>query len=136
VTVAAWLFAVEGVILAGIGAFFLFLRPALLPEDLQFLGQTLRDVDHVEPQLRRWLRRVFIALGGHALAAGGLTVYIAVTGVRDGHTAAVVVLAAAGAASIGVMTAVNFTLRSHFRWMLLATAGLWAAAIAAAAWSS
>ena len=32
---AAWLFGIGGAVLVGIGAFFLFARPALLPEDLR-----------------------------------------------------------------------------------------------------
>ena len=131
-TAAAWLFSAAGVILAAIGVFFIFVRPPLLAEDLRFLGRPSHEIDEFMPQLRRWLRQVFTVLGGHALATGGLTVFIAVTGVRDGEPAAVVVLAAAGAASMGLMTVVNFTIRSDFRWMLLAVAGLWVAAVAAA----
>ena len=54
-TVAAWLFGAGGVLLAGIGAFF----------------------EQLLPQLRRWLRRVFVVLGGHTLTAGGLTIWVA-----------------------------------------------------------
>ena len=68
--------------------------------------------------------------GGQAFAAGGLSVFVAVTDIRQGGKAAVVALALAGAASIGVMAAVNFAIRSDFRWMLLGVAVLWAAAIA------
>jgi hypothetical protein len=132
VTIAAWMFGTAGVILAGIGAFFLFARPPLLPEDLRFLGRTISEINEFAPQLQRWLRHVFMAMGGHAVAAGVLTVYVAATGVRDGHTAAVVALAIAGVASIGLMAAVNFAIRSHFRWMLLAVAALWAIATAVA----
>jgi hypothetical protein len=132
VTAAAWLFGAGGVSLAGIGLFFVFLRPSLLAEDLRFLGRSSSEIDGFMPQLRRWLRRVFTVLGGHALAAGGLTVFVAATSVHEGHPAAVAVLASAGAASIGLMAAVNFTIRSKFRWALLAVAGLWVAATAAA----
>lgn len=131
-TGAAWLFGIAGLVLAGIGGYFVFLRPPLLPEDLRFLGRTIREIDEFMPQLRRWLRYVFVVLGGHAVAAGGLTVFVAATGVRDGNTGAVIALAFAGAASTGLMTAVNFTLRSDFRWVLLAVSGLSAAATAAA----
>jgi len=133
-TAAAWLFGVGGVILAGIGVFFIVLRPALLAEDLRFLGRSSSEIEQALPRLRRWLRRVFTVLGGHALAAGGLTVYVAATGVRDGRPAAVAALAVAGAASIGLMAAVNVRLRSAFRWLLLGVAGLWVAATVAAMW--
>lgn len=72
-TVAARLFAVGGVVLACIGAFFVLVRPPLLAEDLRFLGRSSIEMDELVPQLRTWLRRVFIVLGGHAFAAGGLT---------------------------------------------------------------
>ena len=134
VTASAWLFGAAGTSLAGIGVFFVFLRSSLLPEDLRFLGRGSSEIDEFMPQLRRWLRRVFTVLGGHALAAGGLTVFVAATEVRDGHPAAVVALAFAGAVSIGLMAVVNFSIRSNFRWMLLAVAGLWVAATVAAMW--
>lgn len=53
----------------------------------------------------------------------------------DGVEKLVVVLAIAGATSIGVMTVMNFAIRSDFRWVLLAACGLWVAAIGAAFWS-
>ncbi len=49
--------------------------------------------------------RICASSGGHALTAGGL------------------------------MTVVNFAIRSDFRWALLAASGLWVVAIAAAVWS-
>jgi len=115
-----------------IGVFFVLLRPPLLAEDLRFLGRSSREIDEFMPQLRRWLRRVFTVLGGHAFAAGALTVFVAATGVRDLHPAAVAALAFTGAASIGLMAVVNFTIRSTFRWVLLAVTGLWVAATVAA----
>ncbi len=135
VTVAAWLFGAGGALLVGIGAFFVFVRPPFLAEDLRFLGRSGGEIDQLVPQLRRWLRRVFVVLGGHALTAGGLTIFVAATAVRDGDRAAVVALALAGATSIGLMAIVNFTIRSTFRWVLFAATGLWVAATAAAIWS-
>ena len=134
-TVAAWLFGAGGVLLVGIGAFFVFVRRPLLPEDLRFLERSGEEIEQLLPQLRRWLRRVFIVLGGHAITAGGLTIFIAATQVREGDRAAVMLLGIAGATSIGLMTVVNFVIHSDFRWVLLAACGLWVAAIAAAVWS-
>ena len=131
-TVAIWLFATGGVMLIGIGMFFVFVRPPLLPEDLRFLGRSSSEIEELLPQLRPWLRRVFAVLGGHAIAAGGLTLFVALADVRGGGIAAIVALALAGGASIGLMTAVNFAIRSDFRWMLLGTAVLWTAAVALA----
>ena len=133
-TIAAGLFGAGGVLLVGLGAFFILFRPPLLPEDLRFLGRSGGEIDQFVPQLRKWLRRVFVVLGGHALTAGGLTIFVAATDVREGDITAVVVLALAGATSIGLMAVVNFAIRSDFRWALLAASGLWVAAIAAAAW--
>ena len=129
---AAWLFGVAGVIVAGIGVFFILLRPSLLPEDFRYLGKSVSQINHDVPQLQRWLQRVFIAMGGHALAVGGLTVYVAATGVRDGQTSAVVALAITGAAATGIMTVINFAIRSDFRWVLLGLLALWGAATASA----
>lgn len=133
-TIASWLFGAGGVLLVGIGAFFVFVRPPLLPEDLRFLGRSGGEIDQLIPQLRKWLRRVFIVLGGHALTVGGLTIFVAATAIREGDIAAVVVLALAGATSIGLMAVVNFAIRSDFRWALLAASVLWIAATAAAVW--
>jgi len=134
-TLAAWLFGAGGVVLVGIGAFFIFVRPPFLPEDLRFLGRSGGEIEQLLPQLRRWLRRVFVVLGGYALTAGGLTIFVAATRVRDGDRAAVVALALAGATSIGLMTVVNFGIRSNFRWLLLAACILWLAATASAMWT-
>ena len=134
-TIAAWLFGAGGVLLVGIGAFFILLRPPLLPEDLRFLERSEGEIGQFVPQLRKWLRRVFIVLGGHALTVGVLTVFIAATNVREGDGAAVVVLTLAGATSIGLMAVVNFAIRSDFRWVLLGASGLWVVAAAAAVWS-
>ena len=133
-TSAAWLFGAGGVLLVGIGAFFAAVRSPLLSEDLRFLGRSGGEIDQFVPQLRSWLRRVFIVLGGHALTVGGLTIFVAATDVREGDIAAVVALALAGATSIGLTTVVNFAIRSDFRWALLAASGLWMAATAAAIW--
>ena len=131
-TAAAWLFGAAGLASAGIGAYFIALRPALLPEDLLRLGRTADDIERELPALRVWLRRVFIVLGGHALAAGMLSVFVAATGVRDRNPAAVAALIAAGVVSIGLMAVVNFVIRSAFRWLLLGVAGLWLAGLLAA----
>ncbi len=71
-----------------------------------------------------WLRRVFWVLGGYIATSGVLVVYIAHTGVRTGSTVAIAVVAVAGVTSIGWMSAVNFMIRSDFRWALLGLDGL------------
>lgn len=129
---AAVLFGVGGAILIGIGVFFAFLRPALLPEDFRYLQRTSADIDTALPRLRSWLRLVFVVLGGYAFTSGMLTLYLAATEVRDGNRVAVAILALAGACSIGVMTLVNVVLHSAFRWALCATTIVWVAATSVA----
>ena len=133
---AAWLFGAGGAILVGIGGFFLWARPALLPEDLRYLCRTAGEIDAAVPRLHGWLRLVFMVLGGYAVATGTLTVYLAATDVRNAHPLAVAVLAVTGASSIGVMAVVNFVLHSAFRWLLSAAAALWIAATLVAVMSS
>jgi hypothetical protein len=128
--VAAALFSAGGLVLIGIGAFFIFLRPPLLPEDLRFLDQSNNEIEEKLPRLGAWLRHVFMVLGGHAVAAGGLTIFVAATAVGEMGIAAIVALDVTGAASIGLMAIVNFRIHSKFRWMLLTAAGLWVAATA------
>lgn len=125
---AAWMFGVGGAVLVGIGGFFLLARPALLPEDLRYLRRAAGEIDAAVPNLRGWLRLVFIVLGGYAVATGTLTVYLAATDIANAESSAVAVLAVAGASSIGVMAVVNFLLHSTFRWPLSAAAALWIAA--------
>jgi hypothetical protein len=134
-TVAAWLLSAGGAVLVGIGTYFVFVRAPLLPEDLRFVGRSSAEIDQFVPELRPWLRRVFIVLGGYALTSGGLTIFVAATRVREGDGVAFVVLELAGATSIGLMTVVNFAIRSDFRWVLLAACGLWVAAIGASIWA-
>jgi hypothetical protein len=130
-TVAAWLFEAGGAILIGIGGFFLFARPALLPEDLRYLQRTIGEIDNAVPRLRRWLRLVFTVLGGYVMATGILTIYVAAMEVRQANSWGAVVLAITGAASIGLMAVVNMLLHSAFRWLLAAVATLWIGAILA-----
>src|SRR5574338_1127685 len=69
----------NGVILMGLGLYFVFLRPALLPEDPRFMGTTLAEIQVTMPGLSIWLRRVFWVMGGFMFATGLLSTYIAVT---------------------------------------------------------
>jgi hypothetical protein len=100
-------------------------RPALLPEDIEFIGASRDSIVAAAPGLTRWLRRVFWVLGGHLVTTGLLVVYVATNDLRTGNTAPLVVLTVAGITSIGWMTIVNFLLHSNFRWALLAVVVLW-----------
>ncbi len=42
--VADWLFVACGVWLVGLGVYFIFVRPALLPEDLRYAGTSTAEL--------------------------------------------------------------------------------------------
>ena len=71
-----------GLILVGIGVYFCWLRPALLPEDARYIGATLEELLTPAPGMGNWLDRVFWVLGGYIMATGVLTVYLAATAFR------------------------------------------------------
>jgi hypothetical protein len=124
-----WLLAACGFAVAGIGVFFVVLRPPLLPEDRRYIAASPDVLEAAMPGLGLWLKNVFRVLGGYAVATGTLTTYVPLTGVRDGSAVALVIAAAAGISSIGLMALINLELRSDFRWPLLGLAVLWAVAV-------
>lgn len=124
-SVAAWLLTACGVTLVLVGGFFIAGRPPLLPEDARFMGSTAEHIVDAVPALPRWLQRVFWVLGGYIATTGVLVVYVASTGVRNGSGGALVVLAVAGVTSLGWMSAVNFMIRSTFKWVLLGLDAIW-----------
>ena len=118
--------AAAGVALVGIGSYFIFLRPPLLPEDVRYMGQAIAQFDAVRPRLEAWLTQVFRVMGGYVLATGVLSMTLAATSFRAHHWGAALGVAIGGAASIGLMVAVNFIINSDFKWALLTVALLWA----------
>lgn len=127
--VSTLVLALAGIILMGIGLYFVFLRPALLPEDLRYLGASLPDVQAHVPGLLLWLRRVMWVMGGYMVATGLLTVYVAVTAFRVRAKGVAIVVALAGLTSIGWMALVNFTIDSDFKWLILSFVVLWSLAL-------
>jgi hypothetical protein len=121
--------AVGGGVLALLGLYFAFLRPALLPEDLRSLGASRSMIESTFPGLAVWLRRVFLAMGGYIFASGILTVSVAATSFRSRARYAVLVVTAAGLSSIGLMVVVNFLIASDFKWLLLAFTLPWPVAL-------
>lgn len=109
----------------GMGFYFGFLRPPLLPEDLRYMGASLTQIQNAIPGLQPWLVRVFGVLGGYMFATGLLTVYVAATGFRTGGLGAIAVVSVAGLASIGWMVTTNFLIDSDFKWLLLVFALPW-----------
>jgi hypothetical protein len=117
--------AAAGIAVMGIGSYFILLRPPLVPEDLRFLALPASQLDIVRPRLELWLTHVFLVLGGYAVATGVLTVALAATSFRARSRGAAIGATIGGAASIGLMAAVNFAIASDFKWVLLGIALLW-----------
>jgi hypothetical protein len=121
---------IAGILLAGTGFYFLFLRPPLLPEDIRFMGVTAAQLEPIRPRLEQWLGYVFWVMGGYVFATGALAIALATTSFRAGSVPAAVGVLIGGVASIGWMAAVNFMIHSDFKWVLLAMALVWAAGLA------
>lgn len=119
-----------GTILVFVGAYFIVIRPALLPEDLRYLGASQAQIEIAAPRLAAWLGHVFLVLGGYIAATGILTMALAATAYREHRRTAAIAALLGGAASIGLMTAVNFAIASDFKWVLSGIAALWACSIA------
>ena len=66
-------FVVCGLWLVALGTYFLFARPALLPEDAHYIGRSFEALRSAAPGLERWLGRVFNVMGGFMIASGVLT---------------------------------------------------------------
>lgn len=128
-TISSTLLLFSGIILVMVGAYFWFIRPPFLPEDLRYLATSRAAIDAAVPKFEAWLGHVFRVLGGYMVASGILTMALAATAFREHRASAAVGAAVAGAASIGLMSAVNFSIQSDFRWALLAMALLWACSI-------
>ena len=112
-----------------LGLYFVFVRPALLPEDARFIGRSMAQLQSDVPRLLLWTRRVFWVLGGFMFASGVLTCYVAFTSFRARARGSASVVALSGLTSIGAMTAVNVVIDSDFKWLLLAFAVPWALAL-------
>lgn len=125
-TAYAWkTLALFGVVLVGIGLYFIVLRPPLLPEDPRYVGMTLAQIRAAVPGLENWLQKVFWVMGGYIMATGVLLIHLAATAFRRRDRGAFAIALIAGGTSIGLMTVVNFIIASDFRWLLLTFAVLW-----------
>lgn len=123
------IFVACGLWLVLLGAYFLILRPALLPEDSRFIGSSLEAMRLAVPGLERWLRLVFNVMGGFMIATGIMTTLAAcrVPARRDLTTFFALVVT--GATSVGLMSLTNFLLNSNFRWLLVLPMLLWLAGL-------
>jgi hypothetical protein len=121
--------ALGGLSLLGMGCYFLFLRPPLLPEDARYMGTSLPALQAAVPGLGRWLQKVFWVMGGYMAATAMLTLFVALTSFQVRRPGAFPVVAMAGLSSIGWMTGVNFLLDSNFKWLLAGLTLPWLAAL-------
>ena len=117
---ASLAFGLGGILLIGLGLYFIFLRPVLLPEDPRYMGTSLAEIQQTLPGLLLWLRRVFWVMGGFMLASGLLITYLALTAFQQPERSSQVLLSLANLVSIGWMAIVNFMIDSDFKWLLLA----------------
>ena len=118
-------FATCGLWLVALGIYFLFFRPALLPEDPRFMASSIGIIRIAIPGLERWLNLVFNVMGGFMVATGVMTVSVARSLFVTQSFMTLLSLILAGAFSVALMSATNFRLNSDFRWMLLLPAVLW-----------
>ncbi len=128
VRLSSWLLTACGIWLIALGAYFMFFRPALLPEDPRYFGAVLERLREAAPRLEAWLRIVFTVMGGFMAGAGVLTVFVARTAVLARQVGTGWVIALAGIPTVVLMSTMNFVLHSDFRWLLLLPAVLWLAA--------
>jgi hypothetical protein len=119
------LFAACGIWMMGLGLYFIFFRPALLPEDMRFIGVSKEILTATVPGLQRWLGHVFNVLGGFMAATGATTLLLASSYLTGRARGTFVALVVAGSASVVLMSATNFALHSDFRWLLLLPALMW-----------
>lgn len=118
-----------GLILMGMGAYFAFLRPPLLPEDARYVGASLAQIQNAIPGFLPWVSRVFGVLGGYMFATGLLTAYLAATSFREAKPLPTAVVSISGVVSIGWMAVTNFLIDSDFKWLLLAFVLPWLVAV-------
>ena len=114
-----WALLVEGLILVGMGLYFIILRPPMLPEDFNYIHTNATTINDDLPGLLIWLKKVFIVLGGYIVASGMLLSYLALNEPIKQTNAWPVLILVASLSSIGLMTAVNFIIDSNFKWILL-----------------
>jgi len=122
-------FAICGLWMIALGLYFLFLRPALLPEDPRYIGSSLETIRSAVPGLERWLGQVFNVMGGFMIATGAITMLVACRLLARREPGTLAAMSVAGAASVGLMSATNFMLSSDFRWLLLLPVLLWLAGL-------
>ena len=128
--VSRFLLTACGIWLIGLGLYFMFQRPPLLPEDVRYMGTSLAEIHSAAPGFERWMHRVFTVMGGFMTGAGVLTVAMARTASAERATGNTMALALAGVLTVGTMSVTNFQLDSEFKWLLVFPALLWVIGLA------
>ena len=124
-----WLIAACGVWLVGLGLYFIFLRPPLLPEDVRYIGSNLQALQAAAPHLADWLGKVLTVMGGFMAGTGMLIAFFAWTVMATRPRWTTLVLVFVGAFTLVLMSAVNFALHSDFSWLLVVPPVVWAGAV-------
>ena len=123
--VSMWIFISCGIWLIGLGGYFMFIRPPLLPEDLRYLGSSATQVEALLPNMASWLRHVFTVMGGFIAGCGVLVVFVSLRVVPQCAQGTGFVLGATGLLTVAIMSWINFALDSDFKWLLLVPALAW-----------
>jgi hypothetical protein len=116
---SALFLTLEGFLLAVIGIYFIFLRPTLLPEDSNYIGLSISAIQKNIPGLSLWLQKVFWVMGCFIFTAGLLIMHIAQTSFRARTQGSFIIASISAITTIGIMTIINFIIRSDFKWVLL-----------------
>ena len=124
---SSWLIGACGVWLVGMGLYFIAVRAPLLPEDARFMQTTTVQIQAAVPGFEGWLKRVFTVMGGFMAGAGVLTVFVATVAMPSRLKGTSWAIALSGVLTFALMSAINFSLRSDFRWLLLVPAMVWLA---------
>lgn len=120
---------IAGLQLILMGMYFVFIRPPLLPEDLNYMGYIEQNVQHTIPGISIWTQKVFWVMGGYIFTTGALIVFISFTSFQSRIRGVFLIVLLAGITSIGLMTIVNFMIDSDFKWLLFIFALTWAIAL-------
>lgn len=119
------IFFLCGIWLIGLGGYFMFARPALLPEDLRYLGLNTIQVETSLPHLASWLRNVFTVMGGFMTGCGVLVIFVSMRAVQQCFAGTGTALGLVGLLTVATMSWTNFELDSDFKWLLLAPVVVW-----------
>ncbi len=107
--------SLSGFLLMGMGIYFIFLRPLLLPEDAKYMNSSISEIQNTIPHLTTWLQKVFWVMGGYILTTVFLTIYIAQTSFRTRAKGVFSIVLITSLTSIGFIAMVNFMLQSGFQ---------------------